>query len=304
MVDSNEFNIYQIDQTLKSLIQEKNFETKVFPILGSVCEDLVLERAFSAHKPDIVLHAAAYKHVPLVEDNPSVGILNNLEGTKKLADYSIQYQVKNFLLISTDKAVRPTNIMGASKRCCELLMQSYQHQFKGVCSFSSVRFGNVLGSSGSVVPKFIKQIEKDEPITVTHKNVIRYFMLVEEAVQLVLQAISRSEGGEIFVLDMGKPVNIADMAKQLLRLSGKNPNEPGKIKYTGLRPGEKLYEELIIDGAEKSELHDNIWQLKPTGFDSNKICNSIEKVLQSCKAKDIQTALAVIKDLSQLQESV
>jgi FlaA1/EpsC-like NDP-sugar epimerase len=233
------------------------------PVLGGIQSEKLVGKVFSAYRPQVVFHAAAYKHVPMMELNPWQAIHNNIRGTKFLLEYSIEWKVKNFVLVSTDKSVRPTNVMGASKRVCELLLQS--HLGNGT-ALMAVRFGNVVGSSGSVLPLFREQIERGGPVTVTHPDVTRYFMTIPEASQLILQAGGLGKGGEIFVLQMGTPVRIADMARDLIRLSGKEPDKDIEIKYTGLRPGEKLYEELITygEGVTLTE-HEKIMVLKTDG---------------------------------------
>lgn len=216
---------------------------------------------FAAHKPEYVFHAAAYKHVPMMEDNPAMAIQNNVFGTRVIADLAVKYQTRKFVMISTDKAVNPTNVMGCSKRICEIYCQSLNKaiqdgEVKGVTQFVTTRFGNVLGSNGSVIPLFKEQIKKGGPVTVTHKDIIRYFMLIPEACRLVLEAGTMGHGGEIFVFDMGDPVRIADLAQRMIELSGaKNV----KIEYTGLRDGEKLYEEVLNDAEQtKPTVHPKI----------------------------------------------
>ncbi|HIP43781.1 MAG TPA: polysaccharide biosynthesis protein, partial [Sulfurospirillum arcachonense] len=230
LLDHSEFNLYSITEELNS--------SKVKSVMHSVLNIEALERTISTCKPDIVLHAAAYKHVPLVEANIEEGIQNNIIGTKNCIDLAIKYNVKKFILISTDKAVRPTNVMGTTKRICELYAGNVESKNTEI---AAVRFGNVLGSSGSVIPKFKEQIEKGGPVTVTHKDITRYFMLIPEACELVLQTGAIAKGGEIFILDMGEPIRITDLANKMIELSGK---KDVKLEFTGLRPGEKLYEEL------------------------------------------------------------
>ncbi len=242
LVDGSEFNLYQIQMELTWEHGFKDYET----VLGSVTDEGLMERTFATHKPQVVFHAAAYKHVPMLERNPWQAVNNNILGTRTVMRVAHRHGVKRFVLVSTDKAVRPSNVMGASKRVTEQLMHSFANS---PTIFMAVRFGNVVGSSGSVVPLFRRQIEKGGPVTVTHPDVTRYFMSISEASQLILQAGSMGRGGgEIFILDMGVPVKIADMAEDLIRLSGKEPGTDVEIVFTGLREGEKLYEELITDG--------------------------------------------------------
>lgn len=238
--DIYENNAYAIQQELKRKYPELNLVT----LIGSVRNTRRVGSVIEKYRPDVIYHAAAHKHVPLMEDSPNEAIKNNVEGTYKVAQAAAQWGVKKFVLISTDKAVNPTNIMGASKRLCEMVVQMMNRQSD--TDFVAVRFGNVLGSNGSVIPLFKKQIAEGGPVTVTDKRIIRYFMTIPEAVSLVLQASYYAKGGEIFVLDMGEPVKIDDMARNLIRLSGFVPDEDIKIVYTGLRPGEKLYEELLM----------------------------------------------------------
>lgn len=250
LFDVSESSLYQIEQ---ELIGINNSNIEIFPVLGSVLDSNRMKSVLNFYKVETLYHAAAYKHVPLVEYNQSQGILNNSMGTMLTAEAAIDAKVETFVLISTDKAVRPTNTMGASKRVAELIIQALSKETNGT-SFTMVRFGNVLDSSGSVIPLFKKQIKKGGPVTVTDKNIVRYFMTTSEAVELVIQAGAMSKGGDLFLLDMGDPVRINDLAEKMIQLSGlklrnaQNPDGDIEIKYVGLRPGEKLYEELLVGG--------------------------------------------------------
>ncbi|MFH0255795.1 polysaccharide biosynthesis protein [Vibrio rumoiensis] len=264
LFELNEYNLYNIDQELNSIKTKLQSDTKLVAALGSVQKENRLTKLMSAHNIQTVYHAAAYKHVPLVEDNIVEGIRNNVFGTLACANAAIETGVENFTLISTDKAVRPTNIMGASKRLSELVLQSLADK-QSSTTFTMVRFGNVLGSSGSVVPLFKKQIRAGGPVTVTHPDIIRYFMLIPEAAQLVIQAGALGHNGQVFVLDMGEPVKILDLAKRMIHLMGMkeytaNSSDDGdiEIKFTGLRPGEKLYEELLIGDNVQGTGHQKI----------------------------------------------
>ena len=241
IVDIYENNAYDIQLELKHNYPELNLET----LIASVRNEVKVNKLFEIYHPDIVYHAAAHKHVPLMEDSPNEAIKNNVFGTLNVARAADKYNAQKFILISTDKAVNPTNVMGATKRLCEMIVQTYNKRSQ--TEYVAVRFGNVLGSNGSVIPLFKKQIKDGGPVTVTHPDIIRYFMTIPEAVSLVLQAGAYAKGGEIFILDMGEPVRIADMAKNLIKLSGYEPDVDIKIEYTGLRPGEKLYEELLME---------------------------------------------------------
>ncbi len=262
IVDIYENNAYDIQQELK----RKFPKLDLVVLIASVRNTNRIRSIFATYRPEIVFHAAAHKHVPLMEDSPNEAIKNNVFGTLKTVQAADVYGVKRFVLISTDKAVNPTNIMGASKRICEMIVQAYNRRSK--TDFVAVRFGNVLGSNGSVIPLFKKQILEGGPVTVTHPDIIRYFMTIPEAVSLVLEAGAFAKGGEIFVLDMGEPVKIDDLARNLIRLSGFVPNEDIKIVYTGLRPGEKLYEERLMaeEGLEKTE-NDRISVAQPIEMD-------------------------------------
>ena len=260
--DIYENNAYQIQKSLEWEFPDLNLTV----LIGSVRDERRLESIFSKYWPDIVFHAAAHKHVPLMEDSPNEAIKNNVFGTYKMAMASVKYGVKKFVLISTDKAVNPTNIMGASKRLCEMLIQSMNRSSR--TNYVAVRFGNVLGSNGSVIPLFKKQIVEGGPVTVTHPDIIRYFMTIPEAVSLVLQAGAYARGGEIFVLDMGEPVKILDLATNLIKLSGYRVGEDIQIVFTGLRPGEKMYEELLMnEEGLKETANKMIFIGKPIEFD-------------------------------------
>jgi FlaA1/EpsC-like NDP-sugar epimerase len=273
LLDASEMNLFNIQMELQN---ENNFH-KCEAILGQVQNELLMEDIFKKYKPQIVFHAAAYKHVPMLERNPWEAVFNNIIGSRIAMEMSIKYQVERFVLVSTDKAVRPINVMGVSKRVTELVMQSLQGN---KALLMAVRFGNVIGSSGSVIPVFRRQIEKGGPVTVTHPEVNRYFMTIPESTQLVLQAAAMGKGGEIFILKMGTPVKIADMARDLIRLSGKEPDTDIKIIYTGLRDGEKLYEELITEGEDiLSTGHEKIMVLR-----SNDHANGLNH-LQSMRQK-------------------
>lgn len=258
LFDIYENNVYDIQNELRFEYPELNLKV----LIGSIRDEERLEELFSTYDINVVFHAAAHKHVPLMEDSPKEAVKNNVFGTLNLARISQKYNIDKFVLISTDKAVNPTNIMGATKRACEMIVQAFDKISD--TEFVAVRFGNVLGSNGSVIPLFKKQIKNGGPVTVTHKNITRYFMLIPEAAQLVLQAGAFAKGGEIFVLDMGKPVKIYDLACDLIRLSGFEPNQDVKIKVTGLRPGEKLYEELLMsEEGLQNTTHKKIYIGKP-----------------------------------------
>jgi FlaA1/EpsC-like NDP-sugar epimerase len=294
LVEQSEHALYQVHQELinKIKIMLKEYELiKIIPLLGSVQDDKRMEEIFGRYQPDIVFHAAAYKHVPLVESNPFEAVKNNIFGTQVLAKVAALYSVKNFVFISTDKAVRPTNIMGATKRVAELIIQAMAASNNGgkTC-FSIVRFGNVLNSSGSVVPKFSAQIKAGGPVTITDIAVTRYFMTIPEAAQLVIQASSMAIGGEVFVLDMGEPVKIIDLAKRMIQLSGlsikneENPFGDIEIKIVGLRSGEKLYEELLIGNNPKATKHVKIMNANEFFLDINLMEIMVEKIKETIKS--------------------
>lgn len=276
--DIYENNAYDLQNELLRKYENLNLKT----LIGSVRDRKRLNNIFKEYRPQVVFHAAAHKHVPLMEDSPGEAIKNNVLGTLNTAELASEYGVERFVLISTDKAVNPTNVMGATKRMCEMVIQSIDKESD--TEFVAVRFGNVLGSNGSVVPLFKKQIAEGGPVTLTHKDITRYFMTIPEASQLVLQAGAYAKGGEIFVLDMGQPVKIYDLAENLIRLSGYIPNEEIEIKVTGLRPGEKLYEELLMDEEGLSETpHKKIFIGKPGEFKLERVKNNINELLDVVK---------------------
>ena len=287
------------------LMMEHDFpEVKTATIVTSICKADRMEHIFKTFRPEYVFHAAAYKHVPMMEDNPCESIQNNVEGTKIIADLSVKYGVKKFVMISTDKAVNPTNVMGCSKRICEIYVQSLDQALKDgtiatsgptPTQFVTTRFGNVLGSNGSVIPLFRKQLQEGGPLTVTHPDIIRYFMLIPEACKLVLEAGTHGQGGEIFVFDMGKPVRIADLAKRMIKLSGAHGIE---IKYTGLRPGEKLYEE-VLDNEEttKPSFHEKIRIANVRPYDYNEANQEIEELIAMSRNYDKMNTVRQMKHI-------
>lgn len=283
------------------LMMAKNFpEIKAETIVTSVSGIIRMEDIFSRYRPDYVFHAAAYKHVPMMENNPSESIENNVYGTKILADMAVKYGVRKFVMISTDKAVNPTNVMGCSKRICEIYVQSLDHaiktgKIKGVTQFVTTRFGNVLGSNGSVIPLFKRQIKAGGPVTVTDPNIIRFFMLIPEACKLVLEAGTKGNGGEIFVFDMGNPVKIADLAKRMIKLSGATGVE---IKYTGLRAGEKLYEEVLNkEETTMPSFHDKIRIAKVRQYDYDTVERDIEDLVEISKHYDDMATVKKMKEI-------
>jgi FlaA1/EpsC-like NDP-sugar epimerase len=291
LLDQSEHNLFKIERECEHSKHPVSFQT----ILGDIRDKTLLQRVFSSFNPDVVFHAAAYKHVPMQEDHPWEAILTNIQGTLNLIDASEDYKVNRFVLVSTDKAVNPTNIMGATKRVAEKLIQS--KSIDSNVKFMAVRFGNVIGSSGSVIPTFQEQIRNGGPITITNPNMQRYFMSISEAAQLILQAGAMGSGGEIYVLDMGKPVNIQDIAYELIRLSGLEPETDIGIEYIGMRPGEKMYEELqtheenIIDTG-----HDKILVLKNgQGNNWGKLLDDVSKIVYSAKSYDYHKVTQELK---------
>lgn len=291
IVDIYENNIYEIQQELK----RKYPELDLVALIASVRNTHRIDEIMGKYRPNVVYHAAAHKHVPLMEDNPNEAIKNNVFGTYKTASAAGKHGVERFVLISTDKAVNPTNIMGASKRMCEMIVQTLDKFYP--TEFVAVRFGNVLGSNGSVIPLFKKQIAEGGPVTVTHPDIIRYFMTIPEAVSLVLQAGAYAKGGEIFVLDMGEPVKIADLAKNLIRLSGFKVGEDIEIKYTGLRPGEKLYEELLMDEEGLQATDNNLIHIgKPIDMNEAVFMKQL-KELKAASEKDSEAIRQMVKEM-------
>lgn len=291
IVDVYENNAYDIQQELKH--DYPGLELVV--LIASVRNTERMDSIFSKYRPDIVYHAAAHKHVPLMEDSPTEAIKNNVFGTYKTALAAHKYNTEKFVLISTDKAVNPTNIMGASKRICEMIIQAFNKHSE--TEFVAVRFGNVLGSNGSVIPLFRKQIEAGGPVTVTHPDIIRYFMTIEEAVSLVLQAGAYAKGGEIFVLDMGEPVKIIDLARNLIRLSGYKPDEDIEIKITGLRPGEKLYEEMLMGEEGLKDTANSLIHIgKPILFDEEEFFVKLEE-LYDCAYTESENIKSVVENI-------
>jgi FlaA1/EpsC-like NDP-sugar epimerase len=284
MCDRTEKNLYDIEMDMW-----RNFSyIRYIPVLGDIRHKGEIKAIFEKYRPEVVFHAAAYKHVPMLEINPWEAIYNNILGSKNVIEVACASGIERFVLVSTDKAVNPTNVMGASKRVTELLVQT--HANPGLTRFMAVRFGNVVGSSGSVIPLFKRQIEQGGPVTVTHPEVTRYFMTIPEAVQLILQAGTMGKGAEVFILDMGTPVKIVDMARDLIKLSGLEPEKDIDIEFIGLRPGEKLYEELVVVGEEVAPTgHDKILVLKQKGsglLTKNDLEKSIQELVKLADARD------------------
>jgi len=290
--DNYENNAYELQNEIKA--SYPFVELKL--LIGSIRDRKRLENVFSEYRPDVVFHAAAHKHVPLMEESPSEAIVNNVFGTLNLAETADRYNVERFVMLSTDKAVNPTNVMGASKRICEMIIQAMDVISK--TEFVAVRFGNVLGSNGSVIPLFNKQISEGGPVTVTDRNITRFFMTIPEAAQLVLQAGAFAKGGEIFILDMGEPVKIYDLARDLIRLSGFTPDEDIKIEITGLRPGEKLYEEVMMDeeGIRKTA-HDKIFVARPSSYNIQKLKSQFEEIKLLCEEGSNPAIVRMLKEI-------
>lgn len=291
-------------------IKENHKDAPIKAYIGDICDRVRMEHLFEIYNPEVVFHAAAYKHVPLMEDNPSIAVLNNVNGTKNLAELSVANHVEKFVMVSTDKAVNPTNIMGASKRIAEIFTQSYYKQIKREyddlgdvniihpTKFVTTRFGNVLGSNGSVIPRFKKQLDSGGPLTVTHPDITRYFMTIPEACQLVIEAGVMGQGSEIFVFDMGEPVKIVDLARKIIKLAGKEPDVDIKIVYTGLRPGEKLYEELLSNMENvMPTYHDKIMIAKVAEYNFDEVKDKVEKLIASARQHYTLETVGQMKDL-------
>ncbi|MDP5131587.1 MAG: polysaccharide biosynthesis protein [Paraglaciecola sp.] len=300
LYELSEYALYAIERELRLIIEAESLEVKVVPVMGSVQKQARLETVMRTFAVQTVYHAAAYKHVPLVEYNVVEGVYNNVFGTWFAAEAAIKAGVETFVLISTDKAVRPTNVMGASKRLAELVLQGLsQHQSK--TRFCMVRFGNVLGSSGSVVPLFREQIRKGGPITITHKDIIRYFMTIPEAAQLVVQAGAMGKGGDVFVLDMGEPVRIADLAVRMLHLMGlevrdeQHPSGDIEIHYTGLRPGEKLYEELLVGNNVRQTDHPRIMAADEVSLSWQEMLHLLNRLDKACNAFAVEEIIELMR---------
>lgn len=297
VLDQAETPLYDIELEMKASFPDVDFRF----ILADISNFNRLESVFEEFQFSMVYHAAAYKHVPLIEENPHEAALVNIQGSKNLALLASRYKVNRFVMVSTDKAVNPTNVMGASKRAAELFVQALQNEAGNITKFITTRFGNVLGSNGSVIPHFRKQIEKGGPVTITHPDIVRYFMTIPEACELVLQAGTMGSGGEIFVFDMGEPVKILNLAKRMIKLSGFEPNEDIKIVYTGLRPGEKLYEELLSDGTKTLPTHhDKIMISKDEAMTFEEINALTEQIYNEAKEADkvavVRTLKTIVKE--------
>ena len=304
LLEQNEFNLYKLE---KDLLKDNNIKNNLLTILGSCLDKMITKDIFNKYKIETIFHAAAYKHVPLVEENPLAGIRNNVYSTKLICEMAQNFNVNKFVLISTDKAVRPTSVMGASKRLSELIVQAYAQEEldnnKGKTKFTCVRFGNVLGSSGSVVPLFEEQILSGGPVTLTHPDIVRYFMSIKEASELVIQSSVLANGGEVFILDMGKPVKIKELAEQMISLSGltiknkKNPNGDIEINATGLRKGEKLYEELLIDDQSEKTFHSLIFKANEKFIEPKLLWENLLLLKESIDKIDVKESKKILKKL-------
>ena len=295
IVDIYENNAYDIEQELK---MEYGDELSLVTLIASVRDYFRMNQIFNTYKPDVVFHAAAHKHVPLMEVSPMEAIKNNIVGTFNVATLAQFHDVEKFVMISTDKAVNPTNVMGASKRCCEMIVQYLAQQHEGRTEFVTTRFGNVLGSNGSVIPLFKRQIEQGKPVTVTHPDIIRYFMTIPEAVNLVMEAAAIANGGEIFVLDMGKPVKIVTLAENLIRMYGKEPYKDVEIKFTGLRPGEKIKEELLMneEGLQKTS-NKLIFIGKQIKIDEATFASKLDELRNAAQKNNEKLAVSALHDM-------
>ena len=295
IVDIYENNAYDIQQ---ELVMEYGSSLNLVTLIASVRDYFRMNKIFKTYHPEIIFHAAAHKHVPLMENNPMEAIKNNVIGTFNMATLAMFNNVKKFVMISTDKAVNPTNVMGASKRCCEMIVRFMSMQKDSNTEFVVTRFGNVLGSNGSVIPLFKRQIEQGKPVTVTHPDIIRYFMTIPEAVSLVLEAASIAQGGEIFVLDMGMPVKIVTLAENLIRMYGKVPYKDVPIKFTGLRPGEKIKEELLMneEGLKKTK-NKLIFIGKQIDIDTSKFVNELWKLKNAAAENDEAIAIRALHEI-------
>ena len=292
LFDIAETPLYDLELELKECLQFFDFET----VIGSVTNEYRVNKLFEVFHPQVVFHAAAYKHVPMMENNPTEAVFNNVAGTKLVADISIKFRVEKFVMISTDKAVNPTNIMGASKRIAEIYTQSLNYTSR--TKFITTRFGNVLGSNGSVIPRFKKQIENGGPITITHPDIIRYFMTIPEACQLVLEAGAMGQGGEIFIFDMGKPVKILDLAKKMIKLSGLTYGKDIQINFTGLRPGEKLYEELLNNKENTiPTYHPKIMIAKVNQYKQEEVLPKVMELINLLPGHNNFTIVSLMKDI-------
>lgn len=291
LLDANEYNLYSLHM---ELTHELGFEANT-PLLGDLRDRAWTQGIFAEHKPVVVFHAAAYKHVPMLETQPWQAVLNNVLGTEVLLDTALDHKAERVLLVSTDKAVRPANVMGATKRLTELLMLD---RLGASTRLMAVRFGNVLGSAGSVIPLFRRQIERGGPVTVTHPDIVRFFMTVDEACRLILQAAGQGKGGEIYVLKMGKPVKIADMARDLIRLSGRDPDKDVAVRFIGLRPGEKLFEELITEDEQVlPTAHEHIMVLGSTGNSPENLKTGLEKLYAAAARQDSEAIRKLLQEL-------